>query len=363
MPGHSGAGATPRWGRLGVTARGPRSPGPLRFGAWTSPPQQPPPSPNGPASTGTTSPWCWAPAGGPRPTSSARPSASSPMAELPGFRPADGRGARRHDPLGARRRAPGAGAARPHPPVRGARRRAGGARGAHGRGRGLPHGRAHQRRGRHPAGDVGRRAGADRRPPQPDGDLPARRRAASSTSPTSTRPPCAPAPGRSTRRSPKASTRACPGRTSRPPPRSGCCAGWARTWSACRPCWKPSPRAPQGLEVFGLSLVTNLAAGITGAPLDHQEVLAAGAASAGRMGGAPAGAACADRRHCRDAARHRAGSPTTPTPRRATSSPACWRARWRAPPAPRTTSPTAWRARCASARPGCAGRCGRGRRG
>ena len=40
----------------------------------------------------------------------------------------------------------------------------------------------------------------------------------------------------------------------------------------------------EGLEVFGLSLVTNLAAGITGAPLDHQEVLAAGAISAGRMG-------------------------------------------------------------------------------
>lgn len=40
----------------------------------------------------------------------------------------------------------------------------------------------------------------------------------------------------------------------------------------------------EGLEVFGLSLVTNLAAGMTGAPLDHQEVLAAGAASASRMG-------------------------------------------------------------------------------
>jgi purine-nucleoside phosphorylase len=39
----------------------------------------------------------------------------------------------------------------------------------------------------------------------------------------------------------------------------------------------------EGLEVFGLSLVTNIAAGITGEPLDHQEVLAAGAASAGRM--------------------------------------------------------------------------------
>ncbi len=31
--------------------------------------------------------------------------------------------------------------------------------------------------------------------------------------------------------------------------------------------------------------MTNLAAGITGEPLDHAEVLAAGQASAGRMGG------------------------------------------------------------------------------
>lgn len=41
----------------------------------------------------------------------------------------------------------------------------------------------------------------------------------------------------------------------------------------------------EDVEVFGLSLVTNLAAGMTGAPLDHQEVLAAGRASAARMGG------------------------------------------------------------------------------
>jgi len=40
-----------------------------------------------------------------------------------------------------------------------------------------------------------------------------------------------------------------------------------------------------GLEVFGLSLVTNLAAGMPGAVLDHVEVLAAATASAGRMGG------------------------------------------------------------------------------
>ncbi|WP_134669301.1 MULTISPECIES: purine-nucleoside phosphorylase [unclassified Amycolatopsis] len=39
-----------------------------------------------------------------------------------------------------------------------------------------------------------------------------------------------------------------------------------------------------GLEVFGLSLVTNLAAGMTGEPLNHEEVLAAGRQSATRMG-------------------------------------------------------------------------------
>jgi purine-nucleoside phosphorylase len=39
-----------------------------------------------------------------------------------------------------------------------------------------------------------------------------------------------------------------------------------------------------GLEVLGISLVTNFAAGITGEPLDHEEVLAAGRASASRMG-------------------------------------------------------------------------------
>ncbi|WP_395696136.1 purine-nucleoside phosphorylase [Nocardioides sp.] len=39
-----------------------------------------------------------------------------------------------------------------------------------------------------------------------------------------------------------------------------------------------------GMEVLGISLVTNLAAGISGAPLDHQEVLEAGRAAASRMG-------------------------------------------------------------------------------
>lgn len=40
-----------------------------------------------------------------------------------------------------------------------------------------------------------------------------------------------------------------------------------------------------GAEVLGISLVTNLAAGMTGAPLRHDEVLAAGRDSAGDVGG------------------------------------------------------------------------------
>ena len=40
-----------------------------------------------------------------------------------------------------------------------------------------------------------------------------------------------------------------------------------------------------GMEVLGISLVTNLAAGISGEPLDHAEVLEAGRAAATRMGG------------------------------------------------------------------------------
>jgi purine-nucleoside phosphorylase len=39
-----------------------------------------------------------------------------------------------------------------------------------------------------------------------------------------------------------------------------------------------------GMEVLGLSLVTNLAAGMTGEPLNHEEVLEAGRAAATRMG-------------------------------------------------------------------------------
>jgi len=40
-----------------------------------------------------------------------------------------------------------------------------------------------------------------------------------------------------------------------------------------------------GMEVLGISLVTNLAAGITGEPLNHEEVLEAGRHAAAKMGG------------------------------------------------------------------------------
>ncbi|MFS3128239.1 purine-nucleoside phosphorylase [Nocardioides sp. Bht2] len=40
-----------------------------------------------------------------------------------------------------------------------------------------------------------------------------------------------------------------------------------------------------GMEILGISLVTNLAAGMSGQPLNHEEVLEAGKAAASRMGG------------------------------------------------------------------------------
>ncbi|MEN3359616.1 MAG: purine-nucleoside phosphorylase, partial [Mycobacteriales bacterium] len=40
----------------------------------------------------------------------------------------------------------------------------------------------------------------------------------------------------------------------------------------------------EGAEILAVSLVTNLAAGLSSAPLDHAEVLAAGEAAAARMG-------------------------------------------------------------------------------
>jgi purine-nucleoside phosphorylase len=49
--------------------------------------------------------------------------------------------------------------------------------------------------------------------------------------------------------------------------------------------WETIAARHLGVEVLALSLVTNLAAGLSGAPLDHEEVLEAGRASAEAMGG------------------------------------------------------------------------------
>jgi purine-nucleoside phosphorylase len=48
--------------------------------------------------------------------------------------------------------------------------------------------------------------------------------------------------------------------------------------------WETIAARHLGLEVLGLSLVTNLAAGLSGEPLDHTEVLDAGVRAADRMG-------------------------------------------------------------------------------
>ena len=122
----------------------------------------------------------------------------------------------------------------------------------------------------------------------------------------------------------------------------------------------------EGVEVFGLSLVTNLAAGMTGEPLDHQEVLEAGAAAAGRMGELlrdliarlrDAAARPARRRHPLDRRRPRSRRPATEL-QRVLAARDGRRARAR-----RRTSATGWPGRCASAPRGCAGRCGPGRPG
>ena len=58
-----------------------------------------------------------------------------------------------------------------------------------------------------------------------------------------------------------------------------------------------------GLEVLGISLVTNLAAGISDQPLSHEEVIEAGQAAAERCGQAPR------RRRRHHLRRHRRGRP------------------------------------------------------
>ena len=118
--------------------------------------------------------------------------------------------------------------------------------------------------------------------------------------------------------------------------------------------------------MLGISLVTNLAAGMTGEPLDHEEVLEAGQAAADRMGAlladrslAPA-VTRADPRPDSDApraptlldARPAPGSPRTPT---RTPGPSCRRCS-SAGRQLRGDSPTGSPGGSSSAPPGCAAR-------
>ena len=127
-------------------------------------------------------------------------------------------------------------------------------------------------------------AGADQGPHQPDGDVADRRRELRRPD----RPLLAAAAravqGGRARASTRASTSSSPGRTTRPRPRSRWSAASAATSPVCRPRSRRSPRARPGMEILGISLVTNAAAGMSGEPLDHEEVLAAGNAAASRMG-------------------------------------------------------------------------------
>ena len=89
----------------------------------------------------------------------------------------------------------------------------------------------------------------------------------SSTSPTCTRRGCAPSRTRSTRPR-RGRLRAVPrARTTRRRPRSAWPASWAATSWACRRRSRRSRPGTRGLEVLGVSLVTNLAAGISPTPL------------------------------------------------------------------------------------------------
>ena len=212
------------------------------------------------------------------------PDAEFQVTELPGFPPpaVEGHGGKIRSYTDRRQARPGLPG--PHPLLRGPRRGRRRARRAHRRRRGLQDHRADQRLRRPARGHAPRPAGADQRPHQPDGHLADRRRATSSTSPTCTPRACAPCARRSTPRWRRASTRSSPARTTRPRPRSAWPASSARDLVGMSTVLEAIAAREAGAEVLGISLVTNLAAGMTGEPLNHEEVLQAGRDSAARMG-------------------------------------------------------------------------------
>ena len=174
-------------------------------------------------------------------------------------------------------------------------RRAGGGR------RRLPDGRADQRLRRPASGPGRRRPGADQRPPQPDLAHAAGRRRASSTSPTCTRRGCARWCARSTRRSAEGVYAMFPGPQYETPAEVRMAGILGADLVGMSTVLEAIAARAEGCEVLGLSLVTNLAAGL-GDPLDHEEVLAAGQGS-----GRPGWARCWPRssRSCEPCPAHR----------------------------------------------------------
>ena len=78
-------------------------------------------------------------------------------------------------------------------------------------------------------------------------------------------------------RSSRASTSPSTARATRRRPRSARSARSAPTRSACRPCPRRSSRGTWGIEVLGISCITNMAAGVLPKPLVHDEVMEVGA--------------------------------------------------------------------------------------
>ena len=81
----------------------------------------------------------------------------------------------------------------------------------------------------------------------------------------------------------RASTSACSVPRTRPRPRSGCSGRGAATRSGMSTVLETIAARWAGLEVAGVSLVTNPGAGYSGEPLSHEEVLAAGAEAGPRL--------------------------------------------------------------------------------
>ena len=208
-----------------------------------------------------------------------------PVTELPGFPPPAVDGPRRHDPLVPDRRQARAGLPGPHPLLRGPRRRRRRARRPYRRRRRLQDHRAHQRLRRPARGHAPRPAGPHQRPHQPHRHLPDRRRelrrpdrpvlAAAARAVQGDRPDA-------WRR---ASTPSSPARTTRPRPRSA----WSATIGARpgRHVHRPGGhrRARGGRRGARASPWSPTSPpGMTGEPLNHEEVLQAGRDSATRMG-------------------------------------------------------------------------------